>query len=189
MIIFGPPGSGKGTQSKLIAEKYGLAHISTGEIFRREICDETELGRKVRSIIESGELVPDDILVDILRSGMARAGGRNGFLFDGYPRTLRQAQDLEMILGEKREKIDIVLSLEVDEEEVVKRLLNRALQEGRKDDTEKVIRNRMKVYHDQTQPLIERYSQKDCLRSIGGVGKIEEIFREICRLIDAAVPA
>jgi len=184
LILFGPPGSGKGTQSSRIAEKYNLVHISTGDIFRREIRNKSALGLKVQSIIERGELVPDDLLVDILRSALQQAGNPRGFVFDGFPRTIRQAEDLDKLLNETGETVSLVLSLDVDEEEVVTRLLKRAQLEGRKDDTEDVIRNRMKVYHSQTHPLMEYYNQQAKFKSLTGVGSIDDIFRDICKEID-----
>jgi adenylate kinase len=184
LILFGPPGSGKGTQSSRIAEKYNLVHTSTGDIFRREIRDGSPLGLKVQSIIEKGELVPDDLLVDILRSALQRAAGINGFVLDGYPRTIRQAEDLDMLLKETGESLSLVLALDVDEEEVVTRLLKRAQLEGRKDDTEEVIRNRMKVYHSQTRPLTEYYRKQGKFISVRGIGTIDDIFTEICKVID-----
>ena len=185
IIIFGPPGSGKGTQSVKIAEKYKLVHISTGEIFRREIKNETPLGIRVKQIIEKGELVPDELLVDILRSALKQAGDPEGFIFDGFPRTLPQAEDLDKLLGESGESVSLVIALEVDEEEVVKRLLKRAELEGRKDDTEEVIRNRMAVYHAQTHPLMEYYKAKGKLVSLRGVGSVDEIFTAVCAVIDS----
>jgi adenylate kinase len=187
LILFGPPGSGKGTQSIRIAEKYNLVHISTGDIFRREIKNQTTLGMKVQSIIEKGELVPDDLLVDILRSALRQAGNPAGFVFDGFPRTLRQAGDLDMLLAETGEKVSLVLALEVDEEEVVIRLLKRAQLEGRKDDTEEVIRNRMMVYHSQTHPLMEYYEKQGKFIALQGVGSIDDIFASICKTIDQSI--
>lgn len=184
LILFGPPGSGKGTQSVRIAEKYNLVHISTGDIFRREIRNKSALGLKVHSIIERGELVPDDLLVDILRSALQQAGNPRGFVFDGFPRTIKQAEDLDKLLNETGKTVFLVLSLDVDEEEVVTRLLKRAQLEGRKDDTEEVIRNRMKVYHSQTHPLMEYYNKQAKFKSITGVGSIDDIFRDICKVID-----
>jgi adenylate kinase len=185
LILFGPPGSGKGTQAVRIADKYNLVHISTGEIFRREIRNKSTLGLKVQSIIEKGELVPDDLLVDILRSALQQAGNPGGFVFDGFPRTIRQAEDLDKLLNETGETVTLVLSLEVDEEEVVTRLLKRAQLEGRKDDTEEVIRNRMKVYHSQTFPLMEYYNKQKKFKSLTGVGSIDDIFRDISKVIDS----
>jgi adenylate kinase len=186
LILFGPPGSGKGTQSIRIAEKYNLVHTSTGDIFRTEIRNGSPLGLKVQSIIEKGELVPDDLLVDILRSALGRAANStfDGFVLDGFPRTIRQAKDLDMLLGEIGETLSLVLALDVDEEEVVKRLLKRAQLEGRKDDTEDVIRNRMKVYHTQTHPLMEYYARQGKFVSLLGIGSIDDIFADICKVID-----
>ena len=186
LILFGPPGSGKGTQSARIAEKYKLVHTSTGDIFRKEISNGSPLGLKVQSIIEKGELVPDDLLVDILRSALQRAeaGNINGFVLDGFPRTIRQAQDLDKLLKEKGESVSLVLALDVDEEEVVTRLLKRARLEGRKDDTEEVIRNRMNVYHSQTRPLMEYYDKQGKFNSLHGVGSVDDIFARICKVID-----
>lgn len=187
LILFGPPGSGKGTQSVRIAEKYELTHISTGDIFRREISNKTALGLKVQGIIEKGELVPDDLLVDILRSALEQAGATRGFIFDGFPRTLRQAGDLDNLLAETGNTVSLVLALDVDEEEVVKRLLKRAQLEGRKDDTEEVIRNRMVVYHQQTHPLMDYYTRQGKFRSVHGVGSIDEILEALCTEVDKVI--
>lgn len=187
LVIFGPPGSGKGTQSVRIAEKYGWAHISTGEIFRSEIRRQTPLGLKVKSMIEKGELVPDELLADVLKAGISTAGARPGFLFDGYPRTLPQAADLDKVLQASGAKVDLVLSLDVDEEELVNRLLNRARLEGRADDTEEVIRNRMRVYYAQTRPLVDFYHGRGLLKTVDGQGSIDDIFLRITGVIDAAL--
>lgn len=187
LILFGPPGSGKGTQSLRIAEKYNLVHTSTGDIFRREIRNGSPLGIKVQSIIEKGELVPDDLLVDILRSALQQTGSAGGYVLDGFPRTLRQAEDLDKLLKETGESVSMVLALDVDEEEVVTRLLKRAQLEGRKDDTEDVIRNRMKVYHAQTRPLMEYYRSQGKFTSIPGVGSVDHIFADICKVIDTSM--
>lgn len=187
LVLFGPPGAGKGTQSLRIAEKYHLAHISTGDIFRSEIKNETSLGLKVRSIIEKGELVPDELLVDLLRTAMNRHTAVNGFIFDGFPRTLRQAADLDELLKETGEEVTLTLALEVDDQELMARLLNRARLEGRKDDTEEVIANRLKVYQTQTSPLIEYYKNQDKFRAVRGKGTVEEIFGRLCKVIDGVV--
>jgi adenylate kinase len=183
LVLFGPPGSGKGTQAIKIAEKFSLAHISTGEIFRSEIRNETELGLRVKHIIEAGELVPDSLLIDILRNALATDTRSGGVIFDGFPRTLQQAADLDILMIELGQKVNHVLALEVNEEEIVKRLLNRAQQEGRKDDTEEVIRNRMSVYHSQTSPLIAYYTKQGKYMSVNGIGSVEEIFTGICQVI------
>jgi adenylate kinase len=145
------------------------------------------LGLKVQSIIEKGELVPDDLLVDILRSALKRAVGSSGFVLDGFPRTIRQAEDLDKLLSEIGESVSLVIALDVDEEEVVTRLLKRAQLEGRKDDTEEVIRNRMNVYHSQTHPLMEYYDKQGKFQSIHGIGSIDDIFADICKVIDISM--
>lgn len=184
IIIFGPPGSGKGTQSAKLAEKYRLTHISTGDIFRSEIKAESELGLRVQSIIEKGELVSDELLVDLLRSAMNKSKAEGGFLFDGYPRTLRQAHDLEILLTGVKGRVDHVLALDVPDEELMDRLLKRAKLEGRKDDTEEVIANRLHVYHSQTKPLMDHYEEQGKLSGINGVGSIDDIFEDLCKVID-----
>jgi adenylate kinase len=184
-IIFGPPGSGKGTQSIKIAEKYNLAHISTGDIFRKNIREKTELGLKVKSIIESGELVPDELLIDILDDAMNQFKDVKGFVFDGFPRTCQQAKDFDVLLNKKNEKVSLVLALEVDDNEIIGRLLKRAEMEGRPDDTKEVIENRLSVYNKQTQPLIKFYTKQDKFTTVNGIGSIEEIFNNICAVIDS----
>ena len=184
IIIFGPPGSGKGTQSIKLAEKYKLTHISTGDIFRAEIKAKSELGLRVQSVIESGELVSDELLVDLLRSAMQKYPGTEGFLFDGYPRTIQQAHDLEELLKEMSGAVNIVLALDVHDDELMARLLKRAEIEGRKDDTPEVISNRLNVYHSQTRPLMDHYEAQGKMASVHGVGSIDEIFSRLCEKID-----
>jgi len=183
IIIFGPPGSGKGTQSLKLAEKYNLTHISTGDIFRAEIKAASELGLRVKSVIERGELVSDELLVDLLRSAMQKHPEAEGFLFDGYPRTIQQAHDLEELLKEADGAVDIVLALDVDDNELMQRLLKRAQIEGRKDDTEEVISNRLGVYHSQTKPLMDHYAAQGKMERVNGVGSIDEIFDRLCEKI------
>jgi adenylate kinase len=183
-ILFGPPGSGKGTQSVKIAEKYNLAHISTGDIFRRNIRENTPLGIKVKEIMEKGDLVPDAVLVEILEDALNLAKGVDGFVFDGFPRTLRQASDLDMIMQKRNDRVSMVVALEVNDNEIIGRLLKRAEIEGRKDDTKEVIGNRIQVYNSQTQPLIHYYREKGLFHSVNGIGSVDEIFNSICRLID-----
>ena len=187
LVLFGPPGAGKGTQAVQIAEKYHLAHISTGDIFRSEIRNGTPLGLKVSSIIERGELVPDELLIDLLRTAMQRYPDVRGFVFDGFPRTLRQAADLDHLLEEDGENVSLTLALEVDDQELITRLLIRAQREGRKDDTQEVIANRLNVYQRQTSPLIDFYQKQGKFRGVNGKGTIEEIFNRLCREIDISV--
>lgn len=184
IIIFGPPGSGKGTQSIKLAEKYNLTHISTGDILRAEIKAKSELGLRVQSVIESGELVSDELLIDLLRSAIQKHPATEGFLFDGYPRTIQQANDLEDLLKELNGTVNIVLALDVHDDELMGRLLKRAEIEGRKDDTEEVISNRLKVYHSQTRPLMDHYKAQGKTASVHGVGSIDEIFDRLCQKID-----
>jgi len=184
IILFGPPGSGKGTQSIKIAEKYGLAHISTGDIFRAELKEQTPLGIQAKSYMEKGELVPDTLLADIIRSAMNKHGGSKGFIFDGYPRTIPQAEDLGKLMDDKGSQITKVLALEVDDQEVITRLLRRAELEGRSDDNEEVISNRLNVYKNQTQPLINYYADRGLFTGIQGVGSIDDIFESLCKVIE-----
>ncbi len=184
IILFGPPGSGKGTQSIKIAEKYGLVHISTGDIFRREIRGKSDLGIKVRSFIEKGELVPDELLIDILKAAMVKYHDPKGFVFDGFPRTITQARDLDKLMEEMGSKITLVLVLDVNEDEIIGRLLKRAELEGRSDDNEDVIKNRLKVYRDETEPLIRFYEGKKLSEIVNGIGGIDNIFNNLCEVID-----
>ena len=184
LILFGTPGSGKGTQSVKIANKYNLGHISTGDIFRKEIKDKTELGLKIQSIIESGSLVPDELLIEVLDKAMRKFTGVKGFVLDGFPRTLRQAEELDELLETKNDCVSLVLALDVKIDEVLQRLLKRAADEGRKDDTEEVIKNRLEVYFHQTSPLIEYYKNQGKYKSVHGIGSVDEIFENICKIVD-----
>lgn len=183
-ILFGPPGSGKGTQSIKIAEKYNFAHISTGDIFRKNIREKTELGLKVQGIIEKGELVPDELLIEILENAMDQFKNILGFVFDGFPRTIQQAKDLNMMLTKRNEAVSLVLALDVNDDEILTRLLKRAELEGRKDDTKEVIENRISIYNSQTQPLIDFYKKEGKFAAVEGIGSIDDIFKSICKIID-----
>jgi len=187
LVLFGPPGAGKGTQSIKIAEKYNLGHISTGDIFRSEIKNKTPLGLKVTSIIEKGELVPDELLIDLLKNAMHKFEDINGFAFDGFPRTIKQAEDLDILMQEEGSAVTLTLALDVDDDELARRLLNRAQLEGRKDDTAEVIANRLKVYHEQTKPLIDFYDKQGKFKSAKGKGSIDEIFAELCKIVDSYI--
>lgn len=184
VIIFGPPGSGKGTQSVKIAEKYNVKHVSTGDILRSEVKQQTELGKKAQAIMEKGELVPDELLIQILHSVIEKNPGVSGFIFDGFPRTTVQAAALDELMNKINHDINCVISLEVPDEEVVQRLLKRAEIEGRKDDNEVTIQNRLKVYNEQTSPLLEYYRGQNKLDGIHGVGTIDGIFEDICKALD-----
>ncbi|MGA2824168.1 MAG: adenylate kinase [Bacteroidales bacterium] len=183
LILFGPPGAGKGTQAIKIAEKYGWIHVSTGDILRSEVSQKTPLGLKVKAVMEAGILVSDELLIKIMESVFRKNNTAGGFVLDGFPRTLNQAKELDRILVKLGTKVSLVLSLDVNEEELVKRLLIRSQDQGRKDDTEEVIKNRLVQYHKHTKPLIEYYEEKKLLKKIRGVGTIDEIFTALCKSI------
>ena len=183
LILFGPPGAGKGTQAVKIAEKFGWKHVSTGDILRAEVSQGTPLGLKVKSVMESGHLVSDELLIEIMESVFLKNHTVSGFVLDGFPRTLNQAQELDTMLMKHGQKVSLVLALEVDEDELVKRLLQRAQDQGRKDDTEEVIKNRLVQYHHHTKPLIDYYQDKNLYQEVYGVGSIEDIFSQLCTVI------
>lgn len=185
IIIFGAPGSGKGTQSDKLIDKYGLNHISTGDVLRAEIKRGTELGKTAQRYIDQGQLIPDDLMVSILASvydGFGRA--HKGVIFDGFPRTIPQAEALKQMLNERGDKVAAMIELDVPEDELTKRLILRGQQSGRADDNEDTIKKRLTVYHSQTQPLIEWYKQENLHHHIDGLGELERIFGDICQVID-----
>ncbi len=186
LIILGPPGAGKGTQAKKIAEHYGIPAISTGDIFRSNVRDETPLGLQVKDILDSGGYVPDEITNDLVRDRLAEDDAQGGFLLDGYPRTVDQVRELDEILDEQGHPLEEVLELTVDTDEVVARLLKRAETDGRSDDTEKVIRNRQNVYAEQTAPLVEIYRDRGLLVQVDGLGEIDEVSERIYSALDIA---
>lgn len=183
LILFGPPGAGKGTQAIKIAEKFGWKHISTGDILRAEVSQGTQLGLKVKSVMEAGHLVSDELLIEIMESVFVNNSKVSGFVLDGFPRTLNQAEELDKMLMKHDQKVSLVLALEVDEDELVKRLLNRAMEQGRKDDTEEVVKNRLVQYHHHTKPLIDYYRDKGLYTEVYGVGTINDIFNQLCLVI------
>ncbi len=186
VILFGPPGSGKGTQSEKLVDKYGLIHLSTGNILREEIKNNTALGLEARQYIDNGQLVPDAVVIGMIRSALAAQPDAEGFLFDGFPRTVAQAEALDVLLAENHEEINIVLALEVGEEELVARLLNRGKTSGRSDDiNEEVVRARILEYEDKTAPVAGYYGQLNKLSRVRGVGDIETIFDALCDQIEA----
>ncbi|MBK5191355.1 MAG: adenylate kinase [Methanosarcinales archaeon] len=211
IVLFGPPGSGKGTQAKMLAEKYSIPHISTGDILRDNLKRETKLGLEAKSYMDKGELVPDDVLIGIIKDRLSQSDCASGFLLDGYPRTLPQADALSTILNEIGKKLDIVLNIDVPpDDELIKRLAGRRMcacgasyhvlfnppeQEGlcnlcgnklyhRDDDKEEAIINRLDVYKHQTQPLINYYTKEGVMLTVNGAAGISEVFDEICRLLD-----
>ena len=184
IVIFGAPGSGKGTQSDKIIEKYGLNHISTGDVLRAEIKNGTELGKTAASYIDKGNLIPDELMVSILASVYDSCGDHKGVIFDGFPRTIPQAEALKVMLSERGDRIAAMIELDVPEEELMKRLLLRGQQSGRADDNEETIKKRLVVYHSQTQPLIEWYKAEGLHYHINGFGDLDRIFADICEVID-----
>ncbi len=185
IILFGPPGAGKGTQSAMLIEKYNLVHLSTGDIFRYNMKNDTELGVLAKQYIEKGELVPDEVTVKMVMDFLDRNPESNGFIFDGFPRTIAQGEALDQMLSEKNQQIHIMLALEVEEDELVRRLLERGKSSGRADDQdEDTIRNRFKVYENETAPLAEYYSKQDKYMGVHGMGSIEEIFDRLCAAIE-----
>ncbi|NLG21412.1 MAG: adenylate kinase [Actinomycetales bacterium] len=184
MIILGPPGAGKGTQAAMIAENRGIPAISTGDIFRANIKNETELGRQVKEILASGGYVTDEITNAIVRDRLTEPDAATGFLLDGYPRTVGQVEALDEMLADQGAGLDLVLELVVDTDEVVQRLLARAQDQGRVDDTEEVIRARMEKYAEETAPLAEVYSARGLLRQVDGMGTVGEVSGRIQEALD-----
>lgn len=186
-MIFGGPGSGKGTQSKKIAEKYDLFHISTGDVLRDHIARRTDIGKVADSYISQGSLIPDRLMIKILEDLLVSRKDEtmHGVIFDGFPRTLPQAEELDKLVESVGTKIAAVVGLEVPDEELAERMIKRGKDSGRSDDNEQAIKQRLAVYHKQTQPLKEYYTRSGRYHSIEGVGTIEDIFEKICIVIDA----
>ena len=184
LIILGPPGAGKGTQAGRIAESFGIPAISTGDIFRANIKNETDLGRQVKDILASGGYVTDEITNAIVRDRLFEDDAEKGFLLDGYPRTSAQVDALDAILAEHGHQLEVVLELTVDEDAVVSRLLKRAEIEGREDDTEEVIRERQAIYRRETAPLTEVYAGRGLLVQVDGMGSVDEVFARISTALE-----
>ncbi len=187
IILFGPPGSGKGTQSDKIVERYGLVHLSTGNLLRQEIAEKTPLGLEAKNFMDKGQLVPDEVVIGMIDTCLDKHTEAKGFLFDGFPRTVAQAQALDKLLLFKKTGISKVLALEVSEEELVKRLLKRGETSGRSDDTnESIIRNRYAVYKKETEPVAVHYEQEGKLERIKGEGTVDDIFNALSASIELA---
>lgn len=183
-LIFGPPGSGKGTQSVKLAEKFNLMHLSTGDMLRAEIAAGTELGKRMSTIMSKGELVPDEVVIEMIASKIDSTKGKAGFLFDGFPRTVAQTEALEKMLNRRGMKIDSMLVLDVEHDELVKRLILRAEASGRPDDKDPaVIENRIDVYKGKTEPIIDYCRKKGIYQPVNGVGSIEDIFARLSEKI------
>lgn len=185
IVIFGAPGSGKGTQSDLIIKKYNLNHISTGDVLRNEIKNGTPLGRTAKAYIDKGQLIPDDLMVQILASVYDSFGKEHkGVIFDGFPRTIPQAEALKKMLNERGHHVAAMIELEVPEDELMTRLVKRGQMSGRSDDNEETIRKRLDVYHSQTAPLIDWYKNEGIYHHINGLGELDRIFGDISDVID-----
>jgi adenylate kinase len=188
LILFGPPGSGKGTQSEKLIAKYGLKHLSTGDLLRSEIAQQTALGIEAKKVMDKGELVPDEVVIGMISSAIDNNESVRGFLFDGFPRTAAQAEALDKLLELKKTTIAVMLALEVGEEELVKRLMKRGETSGRSDDTnESVIRARITEYHKKTTAVADYYKQFDKVTMIKGEGSIDDIFNSLSSEIDGRI--
>lgn len=186
LVIFGPPGAGKGTQSAKIIDKYKLAHISTGDMFRMHISQDTELGKRVKQILADGLLVPDSITIDMLEEEVQRNPDVSGFIFDGFPRTVKQAEALDTFLEGKGEKIDLVLQLDVTETEIMNRIAERKKVSGRADDDEDKLLKRIDEYFSKTIHVLPFYQEQGKVVKVNGIGEIEAIFGTICEAVDSA---
>ncbi len=184
IVIFGAPGSGKGTQSQRMVDKYGLNHISTGDVLRAEIRNGTELGQTAKGYIDQGQLIPDELMIDILASVLDGFRDSKGVIFDGFPRTIAQAEALKKMLAERGQEVSVMIDLDVPEEELMSRLIRRGIDSGRADDNEETIRKRLAVYHSQTAPLIGWFKDENKYHYIEGMGSMEEISAKIMEAID-----
>jgi adenylate kinase len=184
LVLFGPPGAGKGTQSTKLIEKYNLVHLSTGDILRGEVSAQTELGLKAKALMDAGNLVPDEVVIGMINNKLEENKNANGFIFDGFPRTTAQAEALDKLLSDKGTSINHMLALQVPDAELIKRLLLRGKDSGRADDAnEEVIANRIKTYNDKTAPLINYYQNLGKYTAIEGVGTVNEIFERLTEVI------
>ena len=185
LLLIGAPGAGKGTQAERLANIFKIPAISTGDIFRHNVKNETELGKQAKAFMDRGEYVPDSLTNDLVRDRLSQSDAIEGFLLDGYPRTGDQVEELDSILAAQGTKLDVVVQLTADTDEVVRRLLNRAIEQGRADDTEDVIRRRLEVYEEQTAPLISVYAQRGLVVMIDGLGEVAEVTDRIIEALSA----
>lgn len=185
IVLFGPPGAGKGTQSAMLIEKYKLVHFSTGDILRGEIAAGTKLGLEAKALMDQGLLVPDTVVIGMIQNKIDQNADSKGFIFDGFPRTVPQAQALDKLLADRGTSITVMLALEVDDEELMNRLLSRAKVLGRTDDQDPtIIENRIKEYNNKTAPLKDFYREQNKLRVVNGVGSIDDIFNTLCSAVE-----
>lgn len=186
LILFGPPGSGKGTQAERLEEAYNLVHISTGVLFRSEMDEGTELGIKANEYMSRGELVPDEVTIGMLKNKMLSHADAEGFIFDGFPRTAPQAEALDQLLKEMGQQIDALIMLDVPEDEIVKRIVLRGKDSNRPDDSDpEIVRKRFQVYQNKTAPIYDYYNEKGIAFKINGMGSIDDIFQNLCDTIDS----
>ena len=185
LLLIGAPGAGKGTQAEKLSAAYSIPAISTGDIFRHNVKNETELGKQAKAFMDRGEYVPDSLTNDLVRDRLSQSDAKSGFLLDGYPRTAEQVVELDSILDAQGNKLDVVVQLTADTDEVVRRLLNRAIEQGRADDTEDVIRRRLEVYEEQTAPLTSVYASRGLLVTVDGLGEVEEVTGRILEALNA----
>ena len=188
IVLFGPPGAGKGTQSESIIRKYQLVHISTGDLFRKHLKEGSPLGKLAQKYMDEGNLVPDQVVIDMVDDKIKNDGKVNGYIFDGFPRTVAQAEALDKLMNGKNTPISCMIALEVSKEELIKRLLNRGLTSGRTDDQDQAkINTRIQVYLNETLPVAKYYENQSKFNSIEGIGSIDSIFTNICRVIDKKI--
>ena len=185
LLLIGAPGAGKGTQAEKLSAAYSIPAISTGDIFRHNVKNETELGKQAKAFMDRGEYVPDSLTNDLVRDRLSQSDAKSGFLLDGYPRTAEQVVELDSILDAQGNKLDVVVQLTADTDEVVRRLLNRAIEQGRADDTEDVIRRRLEVYEEQTAPLTSVYAERGLLVTVDGLGEVDEVTGRILEALNA----
>ena len=184
LIFLGPPGVGKGTQAKKVCDHYKIIHLSTGEILRKEISDKSEVGNQAKTYIDNGNLVPDNVILRIIENRLKANDAQHGYLLDGFPRTINQAEGLQKIMLQLKHKINSVISLTANEEELILRLIKRGKDSGRSDESPEIIRHRQKVYWRQTAPLLEYYNEKKVLKKVDGLGNITDITKRILETID-----